>query len=193
MKFSISKLSRLVGVLFSAPKPTLEYVNDLVKRANRGDEDSALTLCKIALKDSPAYVKAVAASTIIGSGENGVVTVTADAAWEVGNDLTIQVAVSAGENEALSATLTGNDILVTLGTGVVAGTVDDAKNTATLVKNAINAIEGKTFTAVVSGTGATAITTAVDKKSFAGGVDGVVSDEKVAWDIASEAIKDLFE
>ena len=107
------------------------------------------------------------ASLAIGSGDNGVVTITADEYGTDGNDFTVEVAVAEGASADMTAELTGNDILVTLGTGEVAGTVDNTKNTATLIATAIAALTGVTATA--SGTGATAFTEAIAKDLLEGG------------------------
>lgn len=105
------------------------------------------------------------ASTTIGSGTNGVVTVTAT------NDVTtnkkIKAVVATGNNKAMSATISDAGLItVTLGTDA-SGSADDTKNTAKLIATAINALEGVTATA--SGTGATAISSAVTEKSFTAG------------------------
>jgi len=129
-----------------------------------------------------------AAHISIGSGTNGVVTIVSNTPGVAGNDLTLEVVVDAGANAPLTATLVGNDILITLGTGVSAGVVDDAKNTALLVAAAVNAIVAKTFTASYSGTGEDSIPAAVTQANFTGGGDATtpivrlnVSDARVTW------------
>lgn len=109
---------------------------------------------------------AVKASQTIGSGENGVVTVEYDYVGTDGNSYTITVAEGSGNDVDLSATLSGTDITVTLGTDG-AGALDATKNTATLAAAAIDALTDLTATA--SGTGETAIAAAEVEQSFSGG------------------------
>lgn len=113
-------------------------------------------------------VNAVKASKAIGAGEDGVVTITADNYGTEGNDFTIEVVVAEGANANMTASITGKDIVVTLGTGADAGVVANAKNTAKLIATAIDTLAG--VTAVKSGTGATAFTEAIEKASLAGGL-----------------------
>ena len=135
---------------------------------------------------------AISATATIGSGQNGVVTASVDAAGVGGNDYTIEVVVGAGENAPLSAVLTGlggKEISVTLGTDG-SGVADAAKNTATLVAAAITALEGVTATA--SGTGATALTTVVTEKAFTGGnAGGAVSSVKNTATLVAAVIQAL--
>ena len=100
-------------------------------------------------------------SGTIGSGTDGVVSVV-DATKTA---LSIEVAVAEGANAALAAAYNDGTITVTLGTNAES-TVDNAKNTATLVAGAINAIAAKTWTATASGTGATVFTTAIPDTSL---------------------------
>lgn len=116
--------------------------------------------------DGTAPVNAKKASTTIGSGGDGVITITCDTAGTEGNSYTIEAIVATGNDKAMAVALVGTAITVTLGTGV-AGAVDATKNTATLIATAINALTN--ISAVASGTGATAIGSAVAKKSLAGG------------------------
>jgi len=104
------------------------------------------------------------ATATIGSGTNGTVTLSVDG--EAGNDYTVTVEAGDGNNLPLSVAESGGDIVVTLGTGA-AGALDAAKNTATLVAAACDAITNVTATA--SGTGATALTTEEGPTSFTGG------------------------
>ena len=112
------------------------------------------------------------ASITIGAGDNGVITVTA--INDITDDKTIEVVVGSGNNVAMSADYTDGELVVTLGTGA-AGAVADAKNTATLIAAAIDALAG--FTATASGTGATAITEAVTEKAFTTGQLGTPCTE----------------
>lgn len=112
-------------------------------------------------------LNAAKASTTIGAGDHGVVTVTADNYGTEGNSYTIQVVVPDKANSNLSATLTGNDIIVSLATNS-SKAADDTKNTAALIATEIAKIDG--VTATKSGDGSTAISAAVEKKSFEGGL-----------------------
>lgn len=106
----------------------------------------------------------VAGSAKIGSGADGTVTVTDDV---VGDSLkSIEVVVAPGVSAALSAAIASNLVTVTLGTDA-GGAPDPAKNTATLVAAAVEALAG--VTAVASGTGADPITGAAPPKGFTGG------------------------
>jgi len=104
------------------------------------------------------------ASTTIGSDDNGVITVTA--IDDIFNDKTIEVVVGSGNDIAMSANFSDDSLVVTLGTGS-AGAVDATKNTAILIAAAIDELNG--FTATASGTGATAISSAVTEKAFTAG------------------------
>lgn len=97
-------------------------------------------------------------TTTIGTGADGTISI-ADVTEDA---LAIEVVLGAGNNTALSAAFGAGKITVTLGTDG-GGAADDAKNTATLVTAAINAIGAKTWTATASGTGATPIAVAASK------------------------------
>lgn len=131
-----------------------------------------------------------AASTTLGSGTNGTITITHD-------DMTttdkIEVVLGSGESVAMSAAYSGGKITVTLGTNA-SSTADSTKNTATLITAAINGISGKKWTAVASGTGATAISAAVAAKSFTNGhrgtpcpVDGTVYNNSGTYYVCLKA------
>lgn len=102
----------------------------------------------------------------IGSGGDGVVTVTVDATGTLGNEYTLSVVPGTGASVVLSAILNGTAITVTLATDG-SGTLDPSANTATLVAGVIHALTGVSATA--SGTGATAITAGTS--TFTGGVN----------------------
>ncbi len=111
---------------------------------------------------------AQAATCAIGSGANGVVTITADTAGSAGNLLNVTGVVASGANQALAAAINGNDLTVTLGTD--AGSLADAtKNTATLVAAAIDGVTG--VSAEASGSGATAFAAGFSQTFFTGGHD----------------------
>jgi hypothetical protein len=115
------------------------------------------------------------ASTTIGAGDNGVITVKA--IDDITTDKTIEVVVATGNSKAMTAVYTDGALVVTLGTDG-AGAADATKNTAILIAEAIDALDE--FTATASGTGATAISSAVTEKAFTAGqlgtpcmIDGV--------------------
>jgi hypothetical protein len=117
------------------------------------------------------------ATSYIGSGENGRVMITADIAGTNGNAFTIAVATTANLNAAMTANLAGSDITVTLGTDG-AGAPDNAKNTATLIAAAIQALAG--VSAVATGTGAGALTVAEEGKTFTGGTNQLATVQNTA-------------
>ena len=104
------------------------------------------------------------ATTTIGAGADGVVTVTAI------NDITtvkkIAVVVAVGNSKAMTAAYASGTLTVTLGTGV-AGAVDNTKNTAELISAAIDTLAE--FSATFSGDGTTPIAEAVTAKAFMAG------------------------
>jgi hypothetical protein len=104
------------------------------------------------------------ATTTIGAGADGVVSVTA--LNDITNSKKIEVVVGSGNNVAMSATFASGKLTVTLGTGS-GGAADATKNTAVLIATAIDALAE--FTASASGTGATAISSAVTEKAFTAG------------------------
>ena len=114
-----------------------------------------------------APVNANEASASVGSGDNGVVTITVDEVGTEGNDYTIEVVEGSGVGVDLSATLTGTAIVVTLGTDG-AGALDATKNTTTLIAGVVDSVNG--VSAVASGTGATAFAAAVAEDAFTSGV-----------------------
>ena len=119
-------------------------------------------------------VNADYASVSIGAGDNGVVTVTATTLGTEENSYTIEVVEGVGSDVDLSATFEDGAIIVTLGTDV-AEALDDTKNTATLIANAIEDLDG--VSAEASGTGATPFQVAVAEKSFTGGSYATVTHE----------------
>lgn len=117
-----------------------------------------------------APVNAKSATASIGSGANGTVTITYDLKGTEGNSFEAAVVVATGNNKDMSAALVNGVVTVTLGTDA-SGDADATKNTAALIAAAINALDG--FSAVSSGTGATAIASATeDNVPFTGGQFG---------------------
>lgn len=117
------------------------------------------------LHTDAAWPSNVSATVTIGSGTNGVVTITVDSPGTEGNSYTVSVVLAATINAAMSAVLVGTAITVTLGTDG-AGVADAAKNTAILIAAAISALTG--LTASASGTGATVVPVTVST-AFTGG------------------------
>lgn len=109
-------------------------------------------------------------SVQIGSGENGVVTITADEPGPVGDEYSIWVKLPEDpdpEGTDLEVELVGKVIVVTLAVDEL-GAPDDTKNTAALIAAAIDELEG--FGAAASGTGETPFTEAIESVAFTGGV-----------------------
>lgn len=104
------------------------------------------------------------ASTTIGAGTNGVVTI--NALNDISDDKNVKVVVATGNSKPLSVAFATDTLTITLGTDDT-GAADDTKNTALLIEKAINKVNG--FLAKASGTGATAISSAVTSKAFTAG------------------------
>jgi hypothetical protein len=132
-----------------------------------GQERLRLTSQSTAAVTSPDAGDAATAD--IGSGGNGTVTLTLANAGAFGNSYTVEVVVSEDNDADLDASLDGTALTVTLGTDS-GGDPDDAKNTATLVAAAIDALAA--FTASASGSGATPLDSAEGPTTFADGRDG---------------------
>jgi hypothetical protein len=94
----------------------------------------------------------ILATAQIGSGVNGVVSLTILGLGTGGNLFTIQVVAGVGNDIPLSVSLIGTAITVTLGTDG-AGLADPTKNTALLVTLALNALTGVSATYTGDGTG----------------------------------------
>lgn len=75
--------------------------------------------------------------------------------------------------------------------GGTASAPDNAKNTATLIAGIVNSQAGSTFTATASGTGGTAISAAVTKKSFDGGADTAPDNAQNTATLIAAAINEL--
>lgn len=107
------------------------------------------------------------ATSALGAGANGTVTITALNQGFVGNIWTVEAVAGVGLNVPLSALIGGTALTVTLGTDG-AGALDPTKNTATLVRAVINALAGVPA-AVASGTGVTPLTAPEGPHTFTGG------------------------
>lgn len=104
------------------------------------------------------------ARTAIGAGEDGTITIAINSIDETeANGYTIEVEEGVGLSVDMETTLTGKDILVTLGTDA-AGDLDATKNTAKLITTEIAKLTG--VNATFSGTGADPIAVAIAKKDF---------------------------
>lgn len=122
-----------------------------------------------------------AASSSIGAGDNGVVTITSATEGIGGNSYTVQAIQAATPNVNLSAALNGLALEITLGTDG-AGAPDATKNTATLVAGVIDALDQ--FIAVASGNGSTIIS-AGEVIPFTGGIAIVNVSEGTPYKIKS--------
>jgi hypothetical protein len=131
---------------------------------------------------------AVSATSDIGSGADGTVTITVDATGPGGNAYTVTVDAPAGTS-GLSAGIVGTVITVHL--SVSSGVPVDVENTATLVAAAVDALAG--VSAAASGTGATALGlgAVVTGQAFSGGVDATTYT--ISGGIAADAINALRE
>ncbi|HET6423297.1 MAG TPA: hypothetical protein VFG20_06415, partial [Planctomycetaceae bacterium] len=119
---------------------------------------------------------AVAASRTFNAaaGGTGTVTVAADTAGTGGNAIQVVFADPGANSSALSASLSGNVITVNLATDA-GGLLDATANTADLVRDAINGIAGKTFTATSNnGTGGFAAAAAAN---LTGGAAAVAQEQ----------------
>jgi hypothetical protein len=97
------------------------------------------------------------ASAVIGSGENGTVTVNYDIVGTSGNEYTLEVAEGVGVNTAMSAVLTGKDILVTLGTtptAIASINFGSGDNGRVIISADTAGVAGNDFTITVSDAGA---------------------------------------
>ncbi len=128
-------------------------------------------------------------ATIGGVDVNGIVLANADTAGAIGNLFTIEVIIPAGGPNALSAIFDPNDatrIIVSLAT-LASGAPDGAANTATLVAAAVNALAG--ITAVVFGTGNTALTQPEIRKNFFGGGSIVTPTPNISHGATTTAVR----
>ncbi|OGO84384.1 MAG: hypothetical protein A2Y24_07120 [Clostridiales bacterium GWE2_32_10] len=131
---------------------------------------------------------AVAASTTIGAGTNGVVTITAEEAGYAGNSLAIKVVLDNEDDEAdnLTVTITEGVITVKLADNAD-NSLAEASNTALLVAAEIDDLDE--VEAEASGTGVTAFAAAVAQKSLEDGLDTVYTFD----DVETSDISDISE
>ena len=104
------------------------------------------------------------ASAIIGTPGTAEVTITVVAEGVGGNEYTAEVVEAPGDDDNLSASLTG--LVLTVYLGKTGGVLDGAKNTATLVAAAIDQISE--FTAEMTGSGG--VVPVAEAVSFTGGI-----------------------
>ena len=116
------------------------------------------------------------ASTTIGSGDNGVVTIEVDAAGTGGNTYTVEVV----NGETYAAVLTESALVVT---------VREAGDSAESISNLINSEVGNTFSATFSNTGADLLTTPEESKNFIGGTNKLTTAANTAT-LVADAIND---
>lgn len=112
------------------------------------------------------------ATAQIGEGDNGVITITSVLTGADANELQVQVVVPEVE-EATDLDVSFDDQMLTVELGMVADGVggfepDDTKNTATLIAEAIDALEE--FGASASGNGSTPIDSEIEPVDFTGGL-----------------------
>ena len=121
------------------------------------------------------------ASKAIGTGVNGVVTITSINDGIGGNSYTVAAVLGDGNDISLSALLTGLNLVITLGTNV-GGTIDVAKNTALLVAAIVDSLPE--FTSVYNGTGADSINP-FSAVTFAGGIEIIAVSSSTQYKIKS--------
>jgi hypothetical protein len=114
----------------------------------------------------------VASAVEYGSG-NGKLTITALLGGSYYNDFSLEVIAPTKADEALSAKMELDTIVVSLGTNAQ-GEVDNNKNTATLVAAAINAIDDVEFSAVAGGNGEDPVIATAEPVAFADGTDPTI-------------------
>lgn len=118
---------------------------------------------------------AESAAVDVGNGDNGIVTTVVDQLGSDGNLYTLAVEIAGSTGAALSASISGTDITVTLGTDTN-GDPDPTKNTASLVATEIDALAD--VSASASGDGSTAIgANDVNVYGFRGGIDAVAETD----------------
>lgn len=120
------------------------------------------------------FTPSTPASNTIGSGIDGIVTISTDLLGTENNGVfSISVALGVGNDIPMSAVFTDGPInhiiLITLGTDGT-GILDPVKNTATLVAAAITTLNG--VSAIASGTGVDPLTIVEASKTLIGAVDG---------------------
>ena len=128
----------------------------------------------------------------IGSGTDGAVEIETIGTGLQMNDYTVEVVQGVGNDVLLSAQLVSDQITVTLGTDGT-GQLDPAKNTQTLIQQAIQQIDdgGQVFTQVASGTGNDPITQAEGPTQFTGGEEDIQSPTKNTQTLIQQAIQQI--
>lgn len=162
---------------------SIEYANPGKNSQTIGVETSIYDIKVLLATDDTGD----SATAEIGAGENGIVTVTIDAGGTHGHEYSIEVRTNINPSKELAATLAEKKILVTLGTDADA-LPDNAKNTATLVSAAIDALDG--ISAAASGSGADPLTLEEEEKDFAEGTDPAVVSK--AFEVRAAVIEHTF-
>ena len=114
------------------------------------------------------------ASSSIGTGDNGTVTIEVDEAGAGGNNYTVEVIAGAG---VIDVSIDQYTITITLAAG---------GSTATAIADEINNNHGATLTATASGTGADTLTQAEAIKNFTGGTSQLMTIANTATLVAAE-------
>ena len=112
-----------------------------------------------------ATLPGASATAKIGETGTSEVTITVVAEGIEGNEYSVEVVEAPGTNDNLSASLTGDVLTVYL--GKTSDSLDNTKNTGTLVASAIDALPE--FTAVLTGSGGVVPVT-VNPVEFSGGI-----------------------
>jgi len=128
----------------------------------------------------------------LGTGADGLVDDAKNTATLIAGIVNSQ----AGESFTASASGDGSTAIGAAVTkknlaGGTASAPDNAKNTATLIAGIVNSQAGSAFTATASGTGDTAISAAVTKKSFDGGADTAPDNAQNTATLIAAAINEL--
>jgi hypothetical protein len=165
--------------------------NDFTITVQQGAVNSALSavLTESDIVLSLAMTQVLAASATIGAGENGEVLVVYGTEGVSGNSKTVQVVKAGYASAPLSVSYIGNALVISLGTDG-AGDADPLKNTALLVAGLINSMGDVPFTAVESGTGATAIAVEA-QQPLAGGAASTLNSVANSATLVSIAIAAL--
>lgn len=119
------------------------------------------------------------ATASIGSGTDGTVDIIADndLSGADGNSATVEVVVPDSGTSGLQVSVSG-DTALTVQLAVNSGTLDPVQNTATLVADAIDALDD--FSATASGTGGDSLSSAEGPIQFTGGATNIV--RQLSWD-----------
>lgn len=172
--------SRGLGVKFPVCADiTLDYVYDLIKRANNEDYSAAGRIYKLRKAiEKGAY--GVPASAVIGSGDNGTITITCNEIDAALNGTAVKVIIpeldATPASKELDVSYTDGEIVISLSI-TDAGVPVNADNTATDIADALTALSYPKITAVASGEGTTAFTEE-EETELSGGTQASVGIQK---------------